>query len=518
MDLRPRLEMAGSALLALLDPEKDFMPTGGYEVAHDLGRWWDAILRLEETIGFSIPPELEAASLRNLRLLTGNPDRLLMNRRDVPWLRDGACVNPHNFRETLLAFGGLARRRGSAWAREAGLQLISTMDRCLTADGSLDFTRMGSWSQLPLNSDPSMIEVKRNGWFDATGSSGRSLEALVLFFQTTQEPVVLEVARRVAQHHLACSTSPDGGMRKEIIDPENSGHNHSYHGTLRGLLRFGLLTGQKAFTDVVEATYRHTDHRRIVMESGWAPHDLGKRRFSNDYGDPVAEHATTGDAAQLALWLALEADCPDLLDDVERYVRARLLPAQLTEDDVRRHPERAFSPRERGAWAVHGPSHAVKGCTPDILAAVTHSLCDIYRHICTQTLAGIQVNLHFDYEDARLKITSRRDEQAVLSLLVKQPDTIRVRIPRWAPEASLTLSRDGQALPMQRKGNFLQVSRDLLRPHSQIELSYGLPEKRTEEQMPSGRRYRFRWRGDEIVGVSPQDEPLPFYPALPDEG
>ena len=74
MELRTRLEMASNSLLTLLDPEKDLMPTGGYEVAHDLGRWWDAVLRLEETIDFVIPAELEAASLRNLQRLTDNPD------------------------------------------------------------------------------------------------------------------------------------------------------------------------------------------------------------------------------------------------------------------------------------------------------------------------------------------------------------------------------------------------------------------------------------------------------------
>ncbi len=58
MELHTRLEMAGNSLLTLLDPEKDLTPTGGYEVAHDLGRWWDAVLRLEETIDFVIPAEL----------------------------------------------------------------------------------------------------------------------------------------------------------------------------------------------------------------------------------------------------------------------------------------------------------------------------------------------------------------------------------------------------------------------------------------------------------------------------
>lgn len=51
MDLRHRLEITGAGLLATLSPEHEHLPVGGYEVAHDLERWWDAALRLEEAIG-----------------------------------------------------------------------------------------------------------------------------------------------------------------------------------------------------------------------------------------------------------------------------------------------------------------------------------------------------------------------------------------------------------------------------------------------------------------------------------
>ena len=254
MDLRPRLELAGSALLAILDPSKDLMPTGGYEVAHDLGRWWDAALRLEETVGFVIPADLEAASLRNLQWLTDNPDRLLMNRADVPWLVDATRINPHNFRESFLAYGGLIRRRRNPWAREAALQLVQSLDRVLQADGSLDPTRLGSWGRIPYTDDPSHTEPRRGQWFDATGTSGRALEALVWLYEATGEPSVLALARRIAAHHLAATTHRDGRMREEIIAAGNVGHNHSYHGTLRGLLLFGLLTGQKEYVETVEAT------------------------------------------------------------------------------------------------------------------------------------------------------------------------------------------------------------------------------------------------------------------------
>jgi hypothetical protein len=523
MNLHHRLELAGSALLAILDPEKDYLPTGGYEAAHDLGRWWDAVLRLEETIGFVIPAEVEAASLRNLQRLTDNPDRLLMNRLDVPWQSEKAKINPHNFREALLAFGGLARRRGSSWARESGLRLVRAMDRCLRVDGSFDFTRLMCWGQVPFTDDPSHTEPKRGEWFDGTATSGRSLEALVWFYETTGDPLVLDVARRIAEHHLAFSTNRDGSIRAEIVDPVNVGHNHSYHGTLRGLFRFGALTGQKEYIDVVAATCRHADHQQIVKESGWAPHDLGKLRFPNTIGDPLTDPASTADAAQLAMWLAVEAGYLDMLDDVERYLRARILPAQLTEEDLHRYPQYIFRPQDLGAWAIHAPSHAGKGCTPDVLAAVTHSLCDIYRNVCTQTRAGLRVNLHIDHEDEDIKISSSRDARGTLTVLVKKPQNVLVRIPGWTtkpvneaqPHAHVDLSVNGQPVPIKQFGSFAWISSDLLMEHSQIVLSYPLPEKWSEERMPSGRIYRFRWRGDEIVGISPQDEPLPFYPEIP---
>ncbi len=509
MDLRPRLELAGNSLMALLDPEHDLMPTGGYEVAHDLGRWWDAALRLEECIGYAIPAELEAASLANLQRLTDNPDRLLMNRADVEWTAEGAKINPHNFRETMLAYGGLVRRRNSAWAREAGATLVRAMDRCLRPDGRLDLTNLGSWGALPSTTDPSHSEPMRDGWFDGTATGGRCIEALVWFYEATGDELALDVARRLAEHHLRNTIDPTGAVRREIVDPVNVGHCHSYHGTLRGLLLLGLLTGQREYVDAVEATYRNGVRHRLVKESGWAPHDMGETRFPNEYGDPVTDPASTGDSTQIALWLALHAGCSDLLDDVERYVRARLIPAQLTKEDA--EPGREFSVRELGAWSIHGPTHAGKGCTPDVLAAVTHSLCDIQHHVCTRTPLGVRVNLHFGYDGADVTVVDGRSDRGQVSVATKRGGPVMIRVPGWASEASVTVAVDGRDVPLTRMGAFARIPGDLLSDGSQVVASYDLPERSTDESMPSGRRYRFSWRGDEIVGIDPQDGPLPFY-------
>ena len=69
-------------------------------------------------------------------------------------------------------------------------------------------------------------------------------------------------------------------------------------------------------------------------------------------------------------------------------------------------------------------------------------------------------------------------------------------------------------LPVKRQGVFAWISGDLLHEGSEIVMAYDLPIRTTEETMHSGRTYTFKWRGDEIIGMSPQEPFLSFYPAL----
>ena len=253
---------------------------------------------------------------------------------------------------------------------------------------------------------------------------------------------------------------------------------------------------------------------QIVKESCWTPHDLGKTRFPNEFDDPVSDPASAGDSAQLALWLALDAGCADLLDDVERLVRSRLAPAQLTQADADAHPDIEVTARDLGTWGIHGPTHGGKKCTPDVAAAVTHSMCDICNSICTESETGLKINLHLDYEDEDVAVTTRRSTRGEVTVVASQPGSVAIRIPGWAPESSVELSVDGSGISIERMGQYAWIGGSQLNSRSEIVLSYELPEKETQEEMPSGRVYTIQWRGDEIVGIDPQDEPMPFFRAL----
>ena len=513
--LKEAMNRAGRCHVAWLDPERGMMPTGGYEVAHDVGRWWDAMLRLEAATGFGIPAEVEAAMLRNIQRLMGNPDGLLMNDPGVEWLKEKARINPHNFREGMLALTALVRFRRSDWAREAGHRLLVTIVRCFQPDGRFDYTRLACWGNVPMSSDPCHLQPPGAPWFDGTANSGRALEAIVGFYETTGDPLALDVAERIARHHLAMTVNRDGSARAEIIDPNNVGHNHSYLGTLKGLLLFGLLARQREYVDAVAATYRNSLWRHNITESGWTPHDLGKTRFPNAAGDPVAETASCGDVAQLALWLALRAGQYELLDDVERLVRSRILPEQITEHDLA-DPANAgarLGPRQLGGWGVHGAPYG-KGCILDVLAAVLHTLTDVYGRIVERADAGLIVHLHFSASRDEAEVVSTRGREARLAVRPKVRENVLIRLPRWAPRDSLRLTVDGEAREPRVVGPFVFVGRDQLREGSEIALQHALPERVTTEAFPSGRTYRLKWRGDEVVGVSPREGGMGMYAGL----
>jgi len=500
--LEQSMRRAGNCCLAWLDPNHDFFPTGGYEVAHDTGRWWDAMLRLEAATGFEIPPKREAAMLRNIQRLMSNPDALLVNDPSLKLPRNTARINPHNFREALLALSALVTYRQNDWARETGHRLLATMDRCFQPDGRINYTLLECWGKIPLSTDPCHLQPPGAAWFDATANSGRALEAVLCFHEATNDPLATNVARRIARHHLANSVNTDGSIRTEIINPNNVGHNHSYLGTLRGLLQFGLVEKQQQYVDAVAATYLNSLWKHNASHSGWTPHDLGKIRFPDSAGDPVGEHGSCSDIVQLALWLALHNGQTDLLDDTERLIRARLLPSQIDDES---------SPRRHGAWGVYGHPFG-RGAILDVFAAVIHSLVDVHQHIVTPTNdGGHSVNLHFTVDTPHITIRDMRANRGRLQVVPKQLCPLRIRVPAWAPRQTVSLTTSGNDMSLRWNGSYLLVSTKDAKPGSTIELTYDLPTRETVEVMPvSRRKFRLSWQGDEVVACDPQ---VPIYPA-----
>ena len=498
------LQLAGECSLAWLDPQHEHFPWGGYEVAHDVGRWWNALPRLEAATGFVIPPPLEAAMLHNFWRLTKNEDALLLNDPEIEALRGKKDrINLHNLREGLLAYAALAHYRRNAWARERGRVLVRTMAAGLLPNGGLDTSKLKSLSRISLSPDKIQIQpTDPNAWYDCTGSTGRTLEAVVVFHDVTGETESWELAGRLAAILDRNLLTDDGSVHPGIVAPTNIGHDHSYQGALRGLLLYGLRSGQTRLVERVHATFRHGVLRTLVSESGWSPHDLGTLRFPNGDGDPLAETGSCSDAVQLGLWLGLHTGHVECLDDVERLIRTRILPEQITESE---------DPRQRGGWGVHREPHG-RSSTFDVFAAVLATLVDVQQAAVEARGPATWVHFNLALETPLARIQERRtDRTAHVQVTATRRGDLYVRVPGWAPRESVRVTVEGKARPPRFTGAYLHLASGNDRAGATVEISYDLPHRETVETMPvSGKKFTLTWRGDEVTACTP---PVAIWPA-----
>ncbi|MAE64005.1 MAG: hypothetical protein CMJ18_06995 [Phycisphaeraceae bacterium] len=513
------MELAGRNLLHSLKPTEDYLPYWSVLIdennrgrcrmkyaSHNVGRWWDAMLRLEAATGFVIPAEIEAAMLRNLAACFDNPLAVcgfLAPLGDEP----AGWIDGHTQRESLLALAGLGRRRGSRWAAEQGARTIRALDGFIRDDGAWD--------------GPKMAQIARKGGIDVdpsgpgrhvlegvrlTETHGRMIEGLLEFHLASGDEAAISLADRLARLHMEISTRPDGtAPESEYI------HTHSLFCTYRGLLMYGRLTRQREYVDRVYATYMATI-RKHLKPSGFISHDWGTEKSG--------ETTSPGDAAQLALGLA-RCGHVELLDDAERIVRNRLMASQVTGPtgivpDADDGTDKCRDLENRVIGAFGGDQRHPHGDglpTTDITAAGLHTLCDVYNHITEVTPLGILVNFHFDYEDANVRIeTSRDDEVGQMTLRPGNTRPLLVRMPAWAPADSVRVTVNGESMHASWVGPFLHVP--VRKPGVSIQVRHALPTMTTVEPT-DGVDYHLVWRGDEVVGIRPNTDRRPFYPSAP---
>jgi hypothetical protein len=505
INLKHIMEMGGQNMLDCCNPERNYLPyftiqdpgAVAKDIAwnHNIGRWLDSLLRLEDAIGWKVPPERLTIMEDNLRKFCENPDSLPFGPRDG-WLGIKPDFYLHSLREYIFAVNSLVRYRKSTWAEELGHRMLETIRRASTPDGKWILTEFDTYVNLA---------VKKPAEYMPHGTSDRLVEALVLYYQTTGDPVALELADRFARYHLKNSTHPDGTLNVASLQGAPTGHTHSYLGGLRGLFLFGELTGQYEYIDAVQATYSVTV-RRIVRESGYANHDLeqipGKVTS-------IPECSSPGDASQLAMWLALRRGYTDFLDDAERWIRARIVPGQITEEQAV-DPTGTVDKRFKGGWGASREPQGAMMSYPDVTAAVLHTLCDIYKHVAVRNESDLTVNFHFNYEDKNISIVSQRTNQGKVTVIPKEQINLLIRIPRWTPPESVQIIVCGKTHQIKMIGDFAYIPRTAMTERPEIVVSYGLPAKTTIDTI-NGSEYNYQWRGDDIAGVIPNTNVRPFY-------
>ncbi len=541
MDLKSSLNLAGRNLLNCMLPTKHHLPT--FQViagndrrvritfhapCHNLNRWWDAMLRLEAATDFAIPKDTESHMRTNIERFFDNSDELCL----VPMDLEGVAPTfyPHSFRENMLALGAMVQYRNSDWAADAGRRMLRKLLAIRPSAGGWDFRKIEYHEKLAAMNGREAIEQYtyrgRVGRIDSpdVGCDGRMIEGLVHYYRQTGQGEAMDLLNLLAEFHLAHSTHADGTINFELYPS----HTHSYLNTMKGLLMFGLLTGQRRYVEAIEATYRVSIRTRVVKESGFTSHDFLQ--------DCLSEVASTMDAAEIAMHLALNG-YPEYFDDTERWLRCRILPSQIiTAPDLT--PIEEFAKADTGDQTVQVKANSTAlgredyrnlrermiggfGCGieypnsasyvyTDVSASVLHGLTEVYANVVEDTPAGLAVHMHFDYEDDRIKVTSQREEAATLVITPKTTRNVLVRIPAWAPADSIRLSVNGVARTLILLGRYVFVPAGS-KP-GPITVTFDLPGRKTYETT-MGHDFVYSWRADEIIGVTPNTDLFPYYPS-----
>ena len=104
MKLTEHLSLAGANLLGCLCPDRNYLPYWHMAVdsdqraeyqfrshcnGHNVGRWWNAMLRLNAATGFAIPEAIGNAMLENTRRMCDNPTGILLD--------DPRSTDPHTW-------------------------------------------------------------------------------------------------------------------------------------------------------------------------------------------------------------------------------------------------------------------------------------------------------------------------------------------------------------------------------------------------------------------------------------
>lgn len=514
---------------------------------HNVGRITDALFRVEAATGAPVPPDVEEALRSGLRRALDNPLGVASMIYGVTWEREtnrAGMFDAHSQRETLLALAMLVRHRDDPWALQSGRRMVDSLGSLIKQDGSWEYERFTG----ALEESPQKLALERLAStepMDLTYSHGRLIEALVEFAEASEYEPALRLAGRLARFHMGSRPPAERVKEGEWL------HHHSLFNTYRGIFRYGLAAGDE---EACRFSARVVEDEALprLTESGYIPETEGA-------WDPP-ETSSPGDAAQLALWVARwklnlapgRADGAgrlspgELLDHVERLVRARLLPSQLlvsldfraTEDgshdphgETDTAPAELLRARALGAYGgVHRHPYGHARPTTDVTAATLHSICDVASHTLTVGDDRVGVELLFDAARDDVVVSTRTtvpdtDESTAwrtVAVTMAAPRDVAIRVPGWTDAASVRGWVGAGERTVEVTDGYARVGQSELATSGgaggsgakrySVTLRFPLPARTTTERAAGG-EYRLRWRGDEVVSISPNAPFLAFYPS-----
>ena len=470
---------------------------GGLSDAHVPGRHLNALLNAEDAAGIAIDAASVAKHARAAFYSYSGPLALPLGRS-----ASGGCLgafDPHNVREGFHALCALAQFRDSERAQEVAAASIAAIFEHWSADSGWDRDRLERAHGLEFQPTETFIV-----------GLARAIGPLVKYFRATGYGPALELAIVLKEKATAEFFLADGSYEARRFGT----HTHSTTCVMSSLAQLADLTSDVVLLERVKAFYDH-GLWGIRDALGWVMENSGDK---NQHAMDRGEANNTGDIVETALILGRWGHAA-AYHDAERILRGHLLPSQLRDTSFivdppnpNRHDGlRNLAARHLGAFGFPAPyGHEPLGIerisfNMDIVGGAVGSLCEAYRDVTRFDQAGHWVNLLFDHETEAIKVESIYTHRA-LTITLKQPGPLFVRLPPWVPAGGVTVGGMAGAYRVTR--GYLFFPQPPLR--QAISISFALPEQELV-LVPHDPEIRVRLRGDAVTAMDNFGADLTFF-------
>lgn len=431
-------------------------------------------------------------------------------------------------RAVILSLTSWFMETGDARVKEAADRHVAALKRIAVKERDVWYYPASEYKETGW---PSANAVQLRLAPDPAAFCGRLIMPLLKYHELTGNADAFELCQYFTALIIERSGvfNADGSFNDSLA--YRSGHFHTRIGTLDAIARFGAFTGNAAMIAWVKKCY---DWALTKCTSfGWTPGDLHEQAYEHEtcsLVDLIAAGITLARSGYVEYWGV-----------VERFLRNHLAESQLLDLDwvVQTDDKSADIPyvksfykvaeRTRGSFAGYSaPNDFVcdvnegRGHTNDLqlccLGSGTRGLFMGWSNTVTEDKGTISVNFLLNRGSKWLDVSSYLPHEGKVVLDIHQDiERLQVRIPEWAGFTKIQFERERDGETEIGRGNEPSrwVNKHFLllgpaRAGEKITVTFPLSFRKTLENAV-GQTFEAEWRGDDVIGITPQGKTKPLY-------
>jgi hypothetical protein len=511
---------------ANLNHKPAFMTHGDWDYGSSHGRMIDGLILARHMSGETFGQEVEERYRANLLSFFKEDG---MSYRQINPTRDWEPnANLIDQRAVILSLTTWFMETGDTKVKEAADRHVAALKRIAIKERDVWYYPASEYKE---SGWPSANGVQLRLAPDPAAFCGRLVMPLLKYYELTGNRDAFELCEFFTALIIERSGVflPDGSFNDALA--YRSGHFHTRLGTLDAIARFGAFTGDAAKIAWVKKCYDWALTKCTAF--GWTPGDLHEQSYEHEtcsLVDLIATGITLAKNGYVEYWGV-----------VERFLRNHLAESQLldlswveeTDDKSNDIPcNKTFykvAERTRGSFAGYSaPNDFVcdvnegRGHTNDLqiccLGSGTRGLFMGWSNTITEKEGTVSVNFLLNRGSKWLDISSYLPHEGKVELEVHQDiPRLQIRIPEWAGFTKIRFVRERNGEVTEGRGSepsrwvnkhFLLLGKAAA--GEKITVTFPLSFRKTMESAV-GQTFETEWRGDDVVGITPQGKRKPLY-------